>query len=157
MIRERSLRGENTCRVRTALYQIPWYTSVFLPIDLCLRAGGPAPKIAAAAAGVESSFRTLLSKIEAHSNFEDSKLFRFFKENVPGSGDTIRCGISDVGVVNVQKLLVLLFGGVGVIVGGVCCFAVGVVFVKGGVVGVFVVAVVGFVFLLLAACPAKHF
>ncbi|CAM9692607.1 unnamed protein product [Laminaria digitata] len=52
--------------------------------------GCPAPMIAAAAAGVESPFRTLLSKIEAHGDFEDTQLFRFFKENVQDTGDTIR-------------------------------------------------------------------
>lgn len=52
--------------------------------------GCPAAKTAAAAAGIESSFRTLLSKIEAHGNFEDTQLFKFFKENVQESGDTMR-------------------------------------------------------------------
>ena len=32
-----------------------------------------------------------MSKIEAHGNFEDTQLFRFFKENVQDSGDVIRC------------------------------------------------------------------
>ena len=47
-------------------------------------------KAESAAKDVESSFRSLVSKIETHSEFEDTQLFRFFKENVPEVQDEIK-------------------------------------------------------------------
>lgn len=50
-------------------------------------------KVESAVKDVESSFRSLVSKIETHSEFEDTQLFRFFKENVPEIQDEIKWDI----------------------------------------------------------------
>lgn len=39
---------------------------------------------------MEASFKTLVKKIEQHSDFEDTQLFRFFREHVPEVQDDIR-------------------------------------------------------------------
>lgn len=52
--------------------------------------GDDVHKAESAVKGLESSFRSLVSKIETHSEFEDTQLFRFFKENVPDVQDEIK-------------------------------------------------------------------
>lgn len=52
--------------------------------------GCAASKTETASRAVESSFKTLLGKVDKHSDFEDTQLFRFFKENVPEVGDQMR-------------------------------------------------------------------
>lgn len=42
-------------------------------------------------------FKSLLGKVDKHSDFEDTQLFRFFKENVPEAGDEIRYAITKAG------------------------------------------------------------
>lgn len=49
---------------------------------------GQAVRVAAEA--VESSFKTLVKKMEQHSEFEDTQLFRFFREHLPDIRDDIR-------------------------------------------------------------------
>lgn len=44
----------------------------------------------AAADATEASFKTLVKKIYQHSEFEDTQLFRFFREHLPDIRDDIR-------------------------------------------------------------------
>eukprot|EP00752_Nemacystus_decipiens_P011548 g10254.t1 len=52
--------------------------------------GCEASKTDSASRRVDSSLKSLVGKVEKHSDFEDTQLFRFFKEHVPEVGDHIR-------------------------------------------------------------------
>lgn len=54
--------------------------------------GCSSTKTESAAGKIESSFRSLLGKVAKHSDFEDSQLFRFFKENFPDLEGKMRYG-----------------------------------------------------------------
>lgn len=72
-------------------YSLPPFSTHPGYIVFCsVNPGDDALKAESAAKDVESSFRSLASKIDTHSEFEDTQLFRFFKENVPEVQDEIK-------------------------------------------------------------------